>query len=187
MKAAVGRKRIKFIRQDTNRAKKFKVKWRKPKGLHSKLRLNRKGHQRTPSQGYRSPRSTRGGDKFTLIRSIDDIREGKLMISGKVGLRKKIEIVKYAKEKGLMILNMANPDKFLKDVEEKLNKKKLEKKSKLQKKEIKKGLEKKEEKEVEKNDKEGVKKPVKEVKQTAVWEKMNKSQNIHRATAPKQK
>lgn len=189
LKTITGRKKIKFIRQDTNRADKFKIKWRKPKGLHSKLRLNKKGHQRTPSQGYRSPRSIRGGDKFTMIKSIDDITEGKLMISGNVGLRKKIEIVKLVKERGLTILNIPNLDKFLKDVEEGFNKRKLEKKTKLQKKDkAKKELEKKDEK--KKEDRDDAKKIINETKQktdvTAV-EKVNKSQNIHRATAPKQR
>ena len=189
LKLVARNRKIKFVRQDTNRADKFKIKWRKPKGLHSKLRLNKKGHQRTPSQGYRSPRSIRGGEKFTMIKSIEDITEGKLMISGKVGLRKKIEIVKLAKEKGFTILNVPNLDKFLKDVEEMINKKKLEKKAKLQKKDkTKKELEKKDEK--KKEDKEDAKKTVNEIKQgtnVAAVEKVNKSQNIHRATAPKQK
>lgn len=55
-KNVIRKKKPKFIRQDTNRAKKFKIKWRKPKGMHSKLRLNKKGHQKSPSQGYRAPK-----------------------------------------------------------------------------------------------------------------------------------
>lgn len=190
LKSVVGKRKPKFIRQDTNRAKKLKIKWRKPKGLHSKLRLNKKGHRKTPSQGYRSPKSIRGGEKFTIIKSIEDIIEGKLMIGGNVGLRKKVEIVKYAKEKGFTILNVPNPDKFLTDVEKMLSEKKLVKKSKIEKKEkTKKEFEKKKEEKTEEK-KDDAKKTVKEVKQkqnAAIGEKINTSQNVHRATAPKQK
>ena len=77
----------------------------------------------------------------------------------------------------------------MKDVEEEFNKRKLEKKAKLQKKDkTKKELEKKDEK--KKEDREDAKKTVNEIKQgtnVAAVEKVNKSQNIHRATAPKQK
>ena len=51
----------KFIRKDSNTLKgKTRTKWRKPRGLHNKRRLNKKGHQKNPSVGYKSPVLVRG-------------------------------------------------------------------------------------------------------------------------------
>ena len=68
-----------FIRQDYQRRKRLgrKLKWRKPKGIHSKIRHHFKGRRKMPSPGYKSPRSVKGmhssGLKIINIFSIDDI------------------------------------------------------------------------------------------------------------------
>lgn len=190
-----------FLRQDTNKLKKLKLKWRKPKGLHSKLRLNKKGHQRTPSQGYRSPRKIRNLANPIIINSLKDLQDNiannrNLIISSTLGLKKKIDVVKYAKENNLNILNIPNIDDFLKSVNEMISKKKEEKKKRQEKKQkLKKEVEKKEKPKEEK--KEGEEKtrdkaqpaptqtPVKHL-DTKIMDKPTKTQTF-RATAPKQK
>src|SRR3989344_1032964 len=47
-------KRIRFIRQDSNKKKQFRTKWQKPRGMHSKIRLRKKGHPVLPNIGYGS-------------------------------------------------------------------------------------------------------------------------------------
>lgn len=185
------RRKLKFIRQDTNKNIGMEKKWRKPKGMHSKLRLNKKGHGRKPSPGYRSPRNIRGKKEYTLVNSIKDIGENrKIVIASKVGLRKKVEMIKYSLEKGIHIINIPNIEKFLRNVEEMFAKKRANKKTRLDKKEkLKDELKKKDEKKEDK-DKKDEKKTVDTVqKHTDVTfsDKLSKTQNIHRATAPKQK
>src|SRR3989344_9388886 len=49
-----------FIRQDNPKRKKLNYKWRKPKGIHSKIRHHFKGRRKMPSPGYKSPRKVKG-------------------------------------------------------------------------------------------------------------------------------
>ena len=49
-----------FIRQDNPKRKKLNYKWRKPKGIHSKMRHNRRGKRGSPSPGYGSPNEIKG-------------------------------------------------------------------------------------------------------------------------------
>ncbi|MAG52936.1 MAG: hypothetical protein CMH62_03170 [Nanoarchaeota archaeon] len=189
------KEKIRFVRQDTNKTKRLKKIWRKPKGLQSKLRLGKKGHARTPSQGYRSPRSVRLKESTKLVHNLNDLENvERIIIASTVGLRKKVDLVKKAKELKIKILNLKDVDKFLKDVEEKLSKKKEVKKTREAKKQkTKDELEKKEavkeEKSEEEEKKEVSKKLTEGVKQKPVEAVAEKAptQQIQRATAPKQK
>ena len=188
--------KINFIRQDTNKTKRLKKVWRKPKGLQSKIRLNKRGHERRPSQGYRSPRKLRG-NLVQMVHNFNDLEDVKeIIIASTVGLRKRVELAKAAKEKSIEILNIKDVDKFLKDVEDKLAKKKDTKKVKEdKKKKTKEELEKKEVKQDEKSDEEEKKEVSKKLTegvdqkqaQTKIVDSAPKEQSVHRATAPKQK
>ena len=146
------RKRIKkkkpaFIRQDAHKKKRIGLKWRKPRGLHSKVRLGLKGYRKKISKGYKSPSLIKGfhssGLKVVAVSSVKDINKIKneeegIIIKKQVGLKKKIEIIKKAIEKSIKILNIKEPSTFLAVAEEKLKKKKEEKVKKLSSKEKKK-------------------------------------------------
>ena len=139
------KKKPEFKRQDFQ-LKKLKDKWRRPKGLHSKLRLKKAGHQKKPNIGYKNPEQLRGlflsKFTFTKINNLKDLKKAKenIIISGKIGINKKIKIIEKALENKLKILNLKNPEEFIKKVKEM-----KEKKKKVEKKETKK-IEKKEEK-----------------------------------------
>ena len=144
-----------FIRQDAHKKKRLGKKWRRPKGLHSKIRLKLRGRAKRVSAGYRSPRKVRylhkSGLKQCIIKSIKDLesldaQKNCLIISSSLGDKKKIIILKKAKESGFNILNFKNPDDYIKKVEDKIN---LRKKIKENKKKEKK-VEKKEAKEEKK-------------------------------------
>jgi large subunit ribosomal protein L32e len=188
--------KINFVRQDTNKTKRLKKIWRKPKGLQSKLRLNKRGHAKTPSQGHRSPKKIRLNRKINLIynlKDLENIKEG--TIASSVGIKKRVEILNKAKKVGIPITNVKEIDRFLKDVESRLLKKKEAKKirkevkkktkSELEKKEGEKGEKSGEEekKEISKKLTEGIEKKS-DVK--IVDTKPNVKQ-VPRATAPKQK
>ena len=79
LRRAIKQKKPAFLRQKSKQIKRLGKKWRKPKGLHSKLRLSKKGHSQSVSSGWRSPHKVRGlhrlGLKVRLIRSVDMVKE----------------------------------------------------------------------------------------------------------------
>ena len=128
-KILVRKKKPRFIRSDTNKSKKLKKLWRKPKGMHNKLRLGKKGHGKMPSPGYQAPRALR---RINLARKIVANVDGMenlnaMIISSKVGARKKLEIVKRAIEKKIRILNLKNPQIFVEETQKRINEKKAKK------------------------------------------------------------
>lgn len=136
-------KKPKFIRQDAHKKGEISNKWRRPKGIQSKMRLKTKGYRRSPSKGYRSPVLVRGLHRTGVVpvrissrKDLDKIGSDEgVIINATVGLKKKIELVKYAKEKGIMALNIKDIDKYLEKVDEKLKKKKEKKEKKKETKE----------------------------------------------------
>jgi len=111
--------KIKFLRQDTvrhlrlgkNRRK--LQKWRRPRGRHSKMRKKRFSYPRMPSVGYKTPTEKAGkinGKIPVLIENLKQLdlckKENILILSRRIGAKKKIEIIKKAKEKGLELLNL---------------------------------------------------------------------------------
>lgn len=144
-----------FIRQEYGRAKISKV-WRKPKGVHSKMRHHFKGKRKSPSPGYGSPLKVKGFDKSGLIplivnnvNQLPDSKDYGIVIASSVGMKKKMEIIDKAEQLGLKILNF-DATQYKKKVEEFMAKKKKkveEKKKQEGEKKIRKAEQKKETKE----------------------------------------
>ncbi|MEK6934477.1 MAG: eL32 family ribosomal protein [Nanoarchaeota archaeon] len=131
------KKKPKFIRQRAHNLKKLEKKWRAPKGMHSKLRKKFKGKAKQPSVGYSSPkkiRNLRQGLIPILISTESQLKnltkEHGLIISRKLGAKKKVELLQKIKELKLNVLNVKDIDKFIKDVEEKLKQRKEAKQKK---------------------------------------------------------
>ena len=120
----------KFVRQNISR-KRLAVKWRRPRGLHSKLRLNKAGHIKKPSPGFRNARNERIS-KITLIKNLKDLINAKqhVLLSSSLGLRKRIEILKRIKDLKLDVLNVKNIDEFINKVNQTIERNKQKKKSK---------------------------------------------------------
>tara|TARA_Y100000310_G_C20656568_1_gene802252 strand:+ start:44 stop:610 length:567 start_codon:yes stop_codon:yes gene_type:complete len=155
LKKKIKAKRPRFIRQDTHAIKRIEVKWRKPKGVHSKMRHKIKSKRSTPSPGYRSPAKVRGlidglGYKIVYnvgeLKNIDKEKVG-IIIGATVGKMKKVEIIKSAKNEEIKILNI-DGDEYIKKFEEFVEKKKKVKDEKKVKEEKKKEKKVKEEKKV---------------------------------------
>jgi large subunit ribosomal protein L32e len=125
-----------FIRQDSHKKAEIKTRWIKPRGKQSKMRLHLKGYRKSPSKGYRSPGIVRGlhpsgyisvmASSKKDLEKVDAKSQGAI-IAKSVGMKKKVQLVNYAKEKGITILNIKDPDKFLADTDKKLKEKKKEK------------------------------------------------------------
>ena len=127
----VGRKKKpNFVRQRFNRTIGIGEKWRRPRGRHSKMRQKFRGKLNVVSIGYKNPENLRGlnhkGLSGTLVNNLGDLKnvEGNIIIGRTVGQKKRIEIIKKAIEKKIKILNLENPEAYLKDVTERLKKKK---------------------------------------------------------------
>ncbi|MFW5704482.1 MAG: eL32 family ribosomal protein [Nanoarchaeota archaeon] len=98
-------------------------KWRRPKGKGNKDRRNRKGHIGMIKHGYSSPSAIKGMNKDglleVLVSNVSDLakvdsKDKIAVISGTVGNRKKIEILKEAKSKSIDIANVKNIDDTIK-------------------------------------------------------------------------
>jgi large subunit ribosomal protein L32e len=110
----------KFLKADTFRHIKLgkgrrKIqKWRKPTGKHNKLRLKRVGHPKMPSIGYGAKKSDYGKVKGlypVLVRNDSDMsklnpKTQGIILARNLGAKKKIELIKFAEENKITILNM---------------------------------------------------------------------------------
>ena len=116
LRARLKRKKPKFLRQEWWRFPKFKndPKWRRPKGIDSKMRLKKKGKPRSPSIGWGSPKAVRGlhpsGYEEVLVHNVKELEKidparQAARIAGTVGARKRELIIARAKELGIKVLN----------------------------------------------------------------------------------
>ena len=138
LRKKIKKKKPHFLRQNAHKIKKLKKVWRQPKGMHSKMRKKLRSYRKHPSPSYSSPKKVRNltpeGFIPIIISNTSQLKDQKaIIISGKVGLRKKIDIVKKALQLKIKILNLKNPEEFIKEIESKLAKKKEELKKKIEK------------------------------------------------------
>ncbi|MBR9678379.1 MAG: hypothetical protein GOU97_03765 [Nanoarchaeota archaeon] len=140
------RKKPRFMREEAFKRKKVSKNWRKPRGWASKLRRKEKQKPKHPNPGFGAPKKTRGlhpsEHMENLVKRIKDVGELKTVKIGKVGAKKKREIVQHCVKNKIKILNVRNPKKYL---EKTVKIKKARKKKELAKEKPKKKEEKKEE------------------------------------------
>lgn len=154
----IKRKKPDFYMQDSHKKGRLKSKWRRPKGIDSKMRLCLKGYRKSVEPGFGSPNPVKGllssGQMPVLVNNLKDLesidkeKQAALLSSG-IGTRKRIEMLKKAMESGITIANFKDPAAKIKKIEEDRKKKLEEKKSKEKKKAEKKAKEKKEKKKKE--------------------------------------
>ncbi|MCH7568259.1 MAG: 50S ribosomal protein L32e [Nanoarchaeota archaeon] len=113
-------KKKKFIRTDSNRFSKIGrkrkklQKWRRPKGRDNKMREKRFGYPRLPTVGQKTPKKEIGkirGMKPYLVYNVKDLdktNKKTILIIGRVGAKKRLEIIKKALEMKLKISNIKN-------------------------------------------------------------------------------
>lgn len=127
-----------FKTQDYHRYKKLGIRWRKPKGRHSKLRAGKSGSGVAASIGHGTNRAIR--DKIRkmdclIASSVNGLKDAKeaILISSTVGSKKAALIADAAKQRGLKILNMKKvkrSERIFKELDLKRKMKNLEKKEK---------------------------------------------------------
>jgi large subunit ribosomal protein L32e len=114
LKAVKRARKPKFRRQEWFRYVRIDDSWRRPRGLHSKLRRNYKYRPPKVSKGYRGPKTVRGrhpsGFEDILVHNPNDLqamdpKRQAARIGHTVGTRKRMAIKKKADELGIRILN----------------------------------------------------------------------------------
>lgn len=126
----------KFLRHTSHKYSKLGLRrkkkqiWRRPTGRDNKMREQRRGKPALVAIGYSTDKKQRGkiNNKTPItinhISQIKNVKKENIILLGKIGKRKKLEIVKKAKEMKLEVYKL-NIDKFIK-----MNEKKVENKDK---------------------------------------------------------
>lgn len=104
-----------FLREEWFRYKRIPRNWRRPDGITSKMRINKKYRPSKVRVGFRGPKDVRGlhssGFEEVMVYNVNDLEHinnetQAARIGGSVGTRKRIEIEKKAEELDVRILNM---------------------------------------------------------------------------------
>ncbi len=104
-----------FLRQEWFRKKqRLGLKWRKPRGIHSKLREHEKAKGSLPRPGFGSPAEVRGlnrqGYAEILVKNVEDMgkirpKEEVAIIASGVGRKKRLEMLAFAAKSGIKVGN----------------------------------------------------------------------------------
>ncbi len=108
------KRKNRFVRHNWFRFPRLGLKWRYPKGHHSKMRQGRKSRPPMPNAGYGSPAAVRGlvrGMKPVLVSNFADLQKVNAkanevaVLAAALGKKKTIMIAAEAEKRGIKILN----------------------------------------------------------------------------------
>lgn len=114
LRLKIKRKKPTFLRSRSGILKRLGMKWRSPKGIHSKLRMHKREAGNLPRAGYGSPRDVRGlhpsGFEAILVNNSNELAKLNpatqvCRIAATVGKKKRLEIMKKAEEMKVKVLN----------------------------------------------------------------------------------
>lgn len=114
LREKINKSRPAFKRQEWFRYVKLGDSWRRPRGLHSKMRRGYKYRPNLVSTGYRGPKAVRGlhpsGFQEVMVFRVEDLegvdpKKQAARIGHSVGSKKREAIEKVADEKGIRVLN----------------------------------------------------------------------------------
>jgi len=108
------RRKPKFLRHGAKARKAVGMKWRRPRGRHTKMKIYKKGKGHMPKVGYGAPKNLRwlhpSGFREVLIQNLNDLnkidnKKEAGRISHRIGKKKRQMILEKAKELNIKILN----------------------------------------------------------------------------------
>ncbi len=114
LRERINKSRPAFKRQEWFRYVKLGDSWRRPRGLHSKMRRGYKYRPNLVSTGYRGPKAVRGlhpsGFQEVMVFRVEDLegvdpKKQAARIGHSVGSKKREAMEKVADEKGIRVLN----------------------------------------------------------------------------------
>ena len=104
-----------FVVKESNFSPRVKVRWRFPRGRHSKVRQMHCGRPAMPNPGYGAPAEVRGlhqsGLEMVIVRNAQELQvlnpktQGAI-IAASVGNKKKISLLELAQQKKITLLNV---------------------------------------------------------------------------------
>ena len=114
-RAEVDSRRPAFLRQEWYKRKRLQgAKWRKPRGMHSKMRQHYAYRRNVVSIGYGSPKMARNlhpsGFREVMVHNVKDLERinpetEAARVAHKVGMKKRLEIEAKAEELKIRVLN----------------------------------------------------------------------------------
>ncbi|MDP6845522.1 MAG: eL32 family ribosomal protein [Candidatus Nanoarchaeia archaeon] len=125
-KIAMKKKMPKFRRQEAHvKARLSRTGWRKPRGVHSKMRRQRKGYNAIVKVGYRTPKLLRGRLRSGLfeveIRTPEELKnitkDQIALIPRTLGNKKRLAILQEAKKMKVNISNFPMVEDKIKEIE----------------------------------------------------------------------
>lgn len=158
IKNKMKKKKPRFLRTDGHKLH-LPQTWRKPRGMHNKMRIGKKGHGVKVDSGYRSPKEVRymhfSNLNQIMIYNFNDIKKlnpktDAAIIASSIGAKKKIIILEECMKLNIKVLNITDPKKFVeeanlvKEISKKSRVAKDEKRKKSKEESLKKSEEKKE-------------------------------------------
>lgn len=118
-----------FLREDYQKRACIPLPWRRPRGLHSKMRHRFAGHRALVHPSYGSPREVRGlhpsGYESVIVHTLNelsklDTKTQGAVIGGTVGYAKIVTLLTKAKELSVKVLNVKDIDAELKSIKERM-------------------------------------------------------------------
>ena len=128
LRKKINGKRPSFRRVESWRMIRVKDSWRKARGIDSKTRRKTKAGVKSPSIGYRGPKKVRGlhpsgfeevriSNKEELIKLNLSPKKHAIKISGRLGARKRLEIIDWLQKRNFKILNLGISQKEMEELE----------------------------------------------------------------------
>ncbi len=142
LRKEINKRRPEFVMQDQHKRPDLERRWRKPKGMHSKMRHGVWGRPVSVNVGYRGPAAVRGlhhsGLAPILINTLKELSALDVKTQGaiiaNVGGRRKTELLTACKQKNVTVFNVRNIDEELEMLIGKVAARKEKNKSRTQKK-----------------------------------------------------
>lgn len=108
-------KKPEFVVKESNFSARVKVRWRFPRGRHSKVRQMHCGRPAMPNPGYGAPAAVRGlhssGLEMAVVHNLQELQslnpktQGAI-IAASVGARKRVSLLETAQQKKITLLNV---------------------------------------------------------------------------------
>jgi large subunit ribosomal protein L32e len=122
LRKAISKRRPEFVMQDQHKRPDLDRRWRKPKGMHSKMRHGVWGRPASVNVGYRGPAAVRGlhhsGLAPVLINTLKELSALDVKTQGaiiaNVGGKRKTDLLTACKQKNVTVFNVKNIDEELK-------------------------------------------------------------------------
>lgn len=114
-----------FVVKESNFAPKVKVRWRFPRGRHSKVRQMHCGRPAMPNPGYGAPAEVRGlhasGLEMVVVYNAEQLQKVNPKIQGaiigaSVGTRKRLSLLEMAQQKKITLLNVKDASSTAKKI-----------------------------------------------------------------------